>query len=79
MFGGRAADVVFEEEPIEETDAETIDIEEHVPKVIAMGASLRNSQEGYAQLDTHTHAHARAHAHTHAKRESCGVPRLDSR
>jgi hypothetical protein len=52
MFGGRAADVVFEEEPIEETDAETIDIEEHVPKVIAMGASLRNSQEGYAQLDT---------------------------
>jgi len=41
--------VVFEEEPIEE---ETIDIEEHVPKVIAMGASLRNSQEGYAQLDT---------------------------
>lgn len=43
---GEVADVVFEEEPIEETDAETIDIEEHVPKVIAMGASLRNSQEG---------------------------------
>ena len=42
--------MVFEEEPIEE---ETIDIEEHVPKVIAMGASLRNSQEGYAQLDPH--------------------------
>ena len=41
--------MVFEEEPIEE---ETIDIEEHVPKVIAMGASLRNSQEGYAQLVT---------------------------
>jgi hypothetical protein len=46
--------VVFEEEPID-IAAETADSEDHIPQVIAMGASLRNSQEGYNYAHSLTH------------------------